>query len=118
MEDNSTSCLPQEEDNEHHTRDKVHSHGCPGSCSEPLKPRRKERSQLDDECALELQGWRPTLGNKKRKELGESSRGTGSSNKEVPKQQKRFREAPNEGRCAFIYGDKNAFKMSTPLYAL
>ncbi|KAH8035675.1 hypothetical protein HPB51_007919 [Rhipicephalus microplus] len=56
----------------------------------------EERSQLDDEYALVLQGWRPTLGNKKRKELGKSSRETGSSNKEVPKQQKRFTEPPNE----------------------
>ncbi|KAL3218074.1 hypothetical protein MRX96_006054 [Rhipicephalus microplus] len=110
-EDNGTSRLPQEEDKERHTRDKVHSQATPGSYSEPLEPRREERSQLDDECALELQGWRPILGNKKRKELGKNSRETGSSNKEVPKQQKRFREPPNEGRCAFIYEDKNAFRM-------
>ncbi|KAL3210417.1 hypothetical protein MRX96_037168 [Rhipicephalus microplus] len=64
-EDNDTSRLPQEEDKERHTRDKVRSQAAPRSCSEPLQPRRKERSQLDEECALELQGWKPTLGNKK-----------------------------------------------------
>ncbi|KAH7983363.1 hypothetical protein HPB52_011501 [Rhipicephalus sanguineus] len=109
-DNNGTSRLPQKEEKEPRAQDKVPNQAAPGSRSGSLEPREEERSQLDDECALEVQGWRPTLGNKKRKKLGKSSRETGSFNKEEPKQE-RFGEPLNKSRCAFIYGDRNAFRM-------
>ncbi|KAH7936291.1 hypothetical protein HPB52_021332 [Rhipicephalus sanguineus] len=108
--DNGTSRLPQKEHKEPRAQEEVPNQAAPGSRSGSLEPREEERSQLYEECALEVQGWRPTLGNKKRKKLGKSSRETGSFNKEEPKQE-RFGEPLNKSRCAFIYGDRNAFRM-------
>ncbi|KAH7957314.1 hypothetical protein HPB52_017395 [Rhipicephalus sanguineus] len=117
--DNGMSRLPQKEDRKPRAHDKepdkasrsCHDKAAPGSCSGTHEPRREERSQLDDECASEALEWRPTLGNKRRQELGKSSREMGSSNKEEFKQHERFREAPNKSRCTFLYGDRNAFRM-------
>ncbi|KAH6946036.1 hypothetical protein HPB50_011279 [Hyalomma asiaticum] len=62
---------------------------------------------------MRLRGPRltPVLGKKRRKQLGKSPKETGPSNKEEPHQDERSREPPNKSRCAFIYGDRNAFRM-------
>ncbi|KAH7982226.1 hypothetical protein HPB52_003504 [Rhipicephalus sanguineus] len=109
--DSATSRLPQKEDKKRRARDKEPNQAAPGSCPGSLEPRGEECSQVDDECALEVQEWRPTLRNKKRNDLGKSSSEMRSSNKEELKQQERFREPLNKSRCAFIYGDRNAFRL-------
>ncbi|KAH6947146.1 hypothetical protein HPB50_017219 [Hyalomma asiaticum] len=109
--DNGTSHLSQKECKEPGAHDGRPTQETQGSQPGSLQLRKAECTQLDGECALEVHGWTPVLGKKRRKQLGKSPKETGPSNKEEPHQDERSREPPNKSRCAFIYGDRNAFRM-------